>query len=264
MSREVQPLIAEAARAIRTSRQLVVLTGAGISKESGIPTFRDALEGLWSRYDPQQLATPAAFRRNPKLVWDWYQFRREIISPAQPNPGHVAIAALERCVAQVVVVTQNIDGLHQAAGSTDVIPLHGDIRQNKCFAACRGEPTLIDVSQLTWDVEAGPPACPYCGAPVRPNVVWFNESLPVTALERALALSQTCDVMLVVGTSGLVVPVATLPYYARENGAVLIEVNPDETPITGLATLHLPGPAGEILPRVVAAVAQEDTVDRDG
>jgi NAD-dependent deacetylase len=255
--------IAEAARTIRTSRRLVVLTGAGISKESGIPTFRDARDGLWAKYDPQQLATSAAFRRNPRLVWDWYQYRRELIAQARPNPGHYAIAELEKHLSHVVVITQNIDGLHHAAGSRDVIAMHGDIRQNKCFAHCRGEPTLINIDQLEWDREAGPPSCPYCGAYVRPNVVWFNESLPPDALERAFALSQTCDVMLIVGTSGVVVPVATLPHYARENGAVLIEVNPDTTPITDIATRHLAGPAGEILPELVAALVQDDHVSPD-
>jgi NAD-dependent deacetylase len=252
--------MAEAARAIRTSRRLVVLTGAGISKESGIPTFRDALDGLWAKYDPQQLATPAAFRRNPKLVWDWYQYRRGLVAPASPNPGHYAIAELERYLSHVVVITQNIDGLHHAAGSHDVIAVHGDIRQNKCFANCQGESTLINIDELEWDREAGPPSCPFCGAYVRPNVVWFTESLPLDALERAFTLSQTCDVMLIVGTSGVVVPVATLPYYARENGAVLIEVNPVTTPITDIATLRLAGPAGEILPELVAALEQDDHV----
>ncbi len=247
--------LAAAARAIRDSQRLVVLTGAGISKESGIPTFRDALDGLWAKYDPQQLATPTAFRRNPKLVWDWYQYRRGLIAGASPNPGHYAIAELEKHLAHVVVITQNIDGLHAAAGSHDVIAMHGDIWRNKCFAHCRGEPTLIDVDEL----EAGPPVCPYCGAYVRPDVVWFNESLAREALERAFALSQACDVMLVVGTSGVVAPVATLPLYVRERGAVLIEVNPDVTPITKLATLHFAGPSGEILPQIAAAVAQNGT-----
>lgn len=261
-----QQQVMQAARAIRDSKRLVVLTGAGISKESGIPTFRDALDGLWARYDPQQLATPAAFQRNPKLVWDWYQHRRALIARASPNPGHYAIAELEKVLPSVssapsvplVVVTQNIDGLHNIAGSRDVIAVHGDIRRNKCFAGCQGEPTLIDVEELEWDRQAGPPRCPHCGAYVRPDVVWFNETLPADALERALHLCQTCDVMLVVGTSGVVMPVAAFPHYARENGALLIEVNPNETPITTLVHIHLSGPSGVILPEVVAAVAQDN------
>jgi NAD-dependent deacetylase len=255
MSQGKQTLL-DAARAIRDSLRLVVLTGAGISKESGIPTFRDALDGLWAKYDPQQLATPDAFRRNPKLVWDWYEYRRGLIARASPNPGHVAIAELENYLAHVVVITQNIDGLHAAAGSHDVIAVHGDIRRNKCFANCQGEPTPINVDELEWDRQAGPPVCPHCGAYVRPDVVWFTELLPSAAVERALTLSRTCDVMLVVGTSGIVTPVAHMPYYARRSGAMVIEVNPNATPITDFATLHFAGPSGEILPQIVAAVAQ--------
>jgi NAD-dependent deacetylase len=264
MSQGDRALLA-AARAICDSQRLVVLTGAGISKESGIPTFRDALDGLWARYDPQQLATPEAFRRDPKLVWDWYEYRRGLIARAGPNPGHVAIAELENYLAHVVVITQNIDGLHAAAGSHDVIAMHGDIWRNKCFANCQGEPTPINVDELAWDRESGPPTCPYCGAYVRPDVVWFTELLSPAALERAFTLSRTCDVMLVVGTSGIVTPVANMPYYARRSGAMVIEVNPNTTPITEFATLHLAGPSGEILPQIVAAVAQRGTPhDRGG
>jgi NAD-dependent deacetylase len=247
--------IAEAARAIRASQRLVVLTGAGISKESGIPTFRDALDGLWEQYDPQQLATPRAFRRNPGLVWDWYSHRRELLAQAQPNLAHYAVADLERHLAHVAVVTQNIDGLHQQAGSRDVVTLHGDIRRNKCFANCQGDPTYVDVDALDWDRDAGPPRCPYCGEYVRPDVVWFEEMLPPAALERAFQLSEMTDVMLVVGTSGTVQPAASLPFLAREHGATIVEVNPNRTPITSIARWHLAGPAGVILPQVVAALS---------
>jgi NAD-dependent deacetylase len=249
------PRIAEAAQALRASQHLVVLTGAGISKESGIPTFRDALDGLWAQYDPQQLATPRAFRRNPRLVWDWYSHRRDLLAQAQPNPAHYAIADLERYLVHVAVITQNIDGLHQRAGSQDVIAMHGDIRRNKCFANCRGDPTYIDVDGLDWDRDAGPPRCPYCGDYVRPDVVWFEERLPPAALERAFQLSQTTDVMLVVGTSGTVQPAASLPFLARRHGATIVEVNPDPTPITSVARWHLAGPAGTVLPQVVAALS---------
>lgn len=171
--------IAAAARALRDSAAPVVLTGAGISKESGIPTFRDAQEGLWAQYDPTELATPRAFQRNPKRVWDWYSYRRTLLAQAEPNPGHHAIAELERVLGRSVpVITQNVDGLHRQAGSTDVLPVHGDITRNKCFANCRGNPTLIDIETLEWDPGAGPPRCPHCGAYVRPDVVWFEETLP--------------------------------------------------------------------------------------
>jgi len=240
---------------LRASKRLVVLTGAGVSKESGIPTFRDALDGLWAQYDPVRLATPRGFRQNPKLVWDWYQYRRGLIAQAQPNPGHLAIAALERYLPHVVVITQNIDGLHDKAGSTDVIPIHGDIQKDKCFANCQGDPTWIDISTLAWDEDAGPPCCPHCGAYVRPAVVWFEETLPPRALERAISLSQRADVMLVVGTSGVVQPVASFPFMAAEAGATIIEVNPDRTPITAIAHWHLVGPSGGVLPQVIDAVA---------
>lgn len=246
-----------AARVLHASRCPVVLTGAGISKESGIPTFRDALDGLWAQYDPQQLATPGAFRRNPKLVWDWYEYRRELLAQAQPNPGHRALVELERLLGCLIVITQNVDGLHQAAGSSDVIALHGDIRRNKCFANCQGDPTLVDISALEWDAEAGPPRCPHCGAYVRPAVVWFEETLPPDASDRAFALARAADVMLVVGTSGVVQPVASLPFLAHEHGATIIEINPSRTPITRLADWFLDGPAGVVLPQVVAALAEE-------
>lgn len=243
-----------AAAAIRRSKRLVVLTGAGISKESGIPTFRDAQAGLWAQFDPMELATPRGFQRNPKRVWDWYQHRRALLADARPNPGHFAVAALEEVLAHVVVITQNIDGLHQMAGSTDVLPVHGDIRKDKCFANCQGDPTYVDIAQLTWDPQAGPPRCPHCGAYVRPDVVWYEELLPRDLLERARHLCMVADVLLVVGTSGVTQPVASLPYLARERGALIIEVNPEATPITPLARVHLAGPSGVILPRLLALI----------
>lgn len=249
-----QEHITAAARAIRASMRLVVLTGAGISKESGIPTFRDAQDGLWAQFDPTELATPRAFKRNPKRVWDWYQYRRELLAGAAPNPGHYAIAELEQLIDHVVVITQNIDGLHNKAGSTDVLPVHGDIRLNKCFANCQGNPTYVDIDALNWNPDDGPPQCPHCGAYVRPDVVWYEEMLPPALFDRATALTLATDLMLVVGTSGVTQPVASLPYYARERGATIVEVNPDRTPITFLAQWHLAGPSGAVLPRVIDAI----------
>jgi NAD-dependent deacetylase len=246
--------ILEAAGRLSDAKRLVVLTGAGVSKESGMPTFRDAMDGLWARFDPQQLATPVAFQSNPKLVWDWYEYRRQLVKNVRPNPGHAAIAGLEDLLPQVTVVTQNIDGLHQAAKSSDVVELHGNIHRHKCFADCKGRPTLIDVTTLDWDREAGPPSCPHCGQWVRPDVVWFTEPLPNKALERAIMLSSTAVVMLVVGTSGVVQPAASLPEYARRNGASIIDVNPVADEITPLADVFLKGPSGQILPLVVRAM----------
>lgn len=246
-------LIQRAAQALHAARLVAVLTGAGISKESGIPTFRDAMDGLWAKFDPMQLATPHAFQANPKLVWDWYEHRRHMVKDVQPNLGHYALVELEQLVPQVVILTQNVDGLHYKAGSTDVLALHGDITQHKCFNNCRGNPTLINVDNLAFDAEHGPPACPYCGAYVRPNVVWFTELLPPQAIDRAIETAEQCSVMLVVGTSGLVQPAAQLPYYAKQHGAVIIDVNPMQDEISALADIYLQGPAGQVLPQIVQA-----------
>lgn len=223
-----------------------------------MPTFREAQTGLWAQYDPQRLATPGAFKADPKLVWSWYMFRREMIEAVAPNAGHYALAELESLLPSLVLITQNIDSLHRIAGSTDIIELHGDIRRYKCFDNCQGNPTIIDLDSIEHDKENAPP-CPHCGALVRPDVVWFGEMLPAQALERAVQVSQTCDVMLVVGTSGLVQPAASLPAHARTSGATIIEVNPEPSAITRKAHHFLQGPSGEILPRLVAAVAATKT-----
>jgi NAD-dependent deacetylase len=244
-------LIHRAAELLRASKRPCVLTGAGVSKESGIPTFRDALDGLWAQYDPHQLATMAAFRRDPKLVWDFYEMRRARMRPALPNPGHRALATLESFHAALPIITQNIDDLHEQAGSSNVIHLHGLIARNKCVDACRGEPTYIDITTLTWDAEREPPRCPHCDAYVRPDVVWFGEMLPPEQLNRAQAAIAATDLMLVIGTSGVVSPAADMPYIAKRRGAVIIEINPFESEITPLADVWLPAPSGEALPRVV-------------
>ncbi|MBA3872634.1 MAG: NAD-dependent deacylase [Anaerolineae bacterium] len=242
---------------LQAAKQIAVLTGAGVSKESGIPTFRDAMEGLWTKFDPTQLATRRAFDANPKQVWDFYEYRRELMRPAQPNPGHFALAALQKRFPTLRIITQNIDDLHERAGSTDVIRLHGKISQNKCIANCQGDPTLVDVSQLTWDKSSGPPACPQCGQYVRPDVVWYGEMLPHTQLERAKALLEITDVIMVVGTSGLVSPSAEMPRRVKEHGGVVIEVNPDYSMITRIANLKLEGASGVMLPQVVVALGDK-------
>ncbi len=247
-------LIERTSNLIQTSRQITILTGAGVSKESGVPTFRDALDGLWARFDPAQLATPTAFRNNPKLVWDFYEYRREIMRPAQPNPGHLALAELERRYPATTLITQNVDDLHERAGSKHIIRLHGNIAANRCFDNCRGNPTLIDVSKIEWDTESGPPPCPHCGGWVRPDVVWFGEMLPPDALARAWELLARTDLMVVVGTSGLVSPAADMPATAKRAGATLIEINPDSTLISRLADIQLRGASGEVLPRIVEAL----------
>jgi NAD-dependent deacetylase len=229
--------------ALRDSSRTVVLTGSGISAESGVPTFREAQTGLWERFDPQELATPEAFARDPRLVWDWYAWRRKLVAEARPNPGHVAIAEMQHLVQNLTLVTQNVDGLHQRAGSRDVIELHGNIRRTKCPV----EGTTVD----NYDESESPPLCPSCGAPLRPDVVWFGEMLPPEAIEAASEAARGADVFLSVGTSSLVYPAGGLPFEALENGATLVEVNPETTPLTPRADYALHGPAGDVLPRLI-------------
>lgn len=247
----MQNLIQQAADFLAHARRLVILTGAGISKESGIPTFREAQQGLWAQQDPQRLATLQGFLANPTLVWDWYQFRLGLVEQAQPNPGHRAIADLEQRLPNVEVITQNVDGLHVLAGSRRVLELHGNIRRFKCLRGHRGL-TMADLAGQ----DAEPPLCPHpgCQALVRPDVVWFGENLDYRVLNQAVADSDACDVMLIVGTSGAVQPAASLPYHAWRARARIIEVNPEESELTALAHVYLPGPAGELLPQVLAAI----------
>lgn len=242
----------------------MVLSGAGVSRESGIPTYRDALEGIWAQVDPMKLATPRGFRNEPRLVWEWYEYRRSLMRPAQPNPGHWAIAALEDLLPQVVIVTQNIDGLHHAAHSSDIVELHGNIYRNKCYANCQGDPTLIDLDALPPNPASVPPRCSHCGAWVRPDVVWFEEMLPSALLQRAQQVCRQADVMLVAGTSGVVYPAAQLPLVAAEHGATIIEVNPEATPISSIARWHFAGPSGVVLPQIVDALRELSSVGPEG
>jgi NAD-dependent deacetylase len=242
-----------AARALAGSRLVVVFTGSGVSKESGIPTFRDPETGLWAKYDPMGLATLEAYERDPAFVWSWYEHRFGVVAEARPNAGHVAIAELGRLLAEVVVVTQNVDGLHQRAGSADVVELHGTMHSFRCLGGGHAGYRLADVAGQT----GKPPRCPACGGLLRPEVVWFGEALPEDALERAQRLGARCDVMLVVGTSGVVYPAAALPQLARSAGAAVVEVNPQRTDLSPVCDHHLEGPGGEVLPRLVAAVREE-------
>ncbi len=233
--------------ALRDARFIAALTGAGISAESGIATFRDAPEGLWARFDPRELATPSAFARNPKRVWDWYAWRRERVAEAQPNAGHLALAALERRTHEFVLVTQNVDGLHQRAGSRNVVELHGNIARVKCSR----DGTPVE----RWEAkEDEVPRCPDCGAYLRPDVVWFEELLPEDALAAAEEAALRCDVLLVVGTSAEVYPAAALPDSARASGAIVVEVNPNATAFSVAADHVLRGAAGVILPALVSAL----------
>lgn len=245
----LQSLIAR----LKSAQRVVALTGAGVSAESGIPTFRDARTGLWAQYNPMQLATPEAFARNPKLVWDWYEWRRALRRDTQPNAGHYALAALEKFLARVVIITQNIDGLHQLAGSSDVIELHGNLQRNKC-----SRENIVIERDAARPTAEGLLACPRCGAYLRPDVVWFGESLPPDALSRAFSEATHCDVFFVIGTSGVVEPAASLPRYAKRAGAFVVEINPEETPLSAMADVVLRGKSGEILPQIVAKFQEEN------
>jgi NAD-dependent deacetylase len=238
--------------ALRDAHSVVALTGSGVSAESGVPTFREAQSGLWERYDPQELATPEAFDRDPRLVWEWYEWRRKLVSEAEPNPGHLALAELERRTPNFTLITQNVDGLHERAGSRAVIELHGNILRSKCSReGVMAEPEDHD--------EDMPPRCPRCGANLRPDVVWFGEMLPPGALHAASEAARGCDLFLSVGTSSLVYPAAALPYEALETGATLVEVNPSETPLTQYATFALQSRAGDALPNLLREVCGPPT-----
>ncbi len=243
---ELEAALARVREALSSAKSIVVLTGAGISAESGIPTFRDAMTGLWSRFRPEDLATPEAFLRDPRTVWDWYAWRRERVSQARPNAGHLALAAIESQAAargaSFLLVTQNVDGLHACAGSRRLVELHGNIRRVKCFD--HGHPAE------RWTEGAVPPRCERCGSMLRPDVVWFGEVLPEGAIEQAVRAARQCDLFMSVGTSGLVEPAASLAFEALSRGAMVAEVNPDRTPLSGRASVVLGGVAGSVLPRL--------------
>lgn len=229
---------------LKSANSVAVLTGSGISAESGVPTFREAQTGLWAKFDPMQLATPQAFQNNPQLVWQWYKWRRQLVSQANPNPAHDALVEMESLFPKFALITQNVDGLHQRAGSDRVIELHGNITRTKCSI----EGTIVD----HWtDENNEPPHCPNCGGLLRPDVVWFGESLPEEALAEAIHATQNCDLFFSIGTSALVQPAASLPIQALHSGADVVEVNIEETPLTSHATYFIRGPAGEVLPTLI-------------
>ena len=240
-------VIRQAAAALGAARHVSVLTGAGISAESGIPTFRDAQEGLWARYDPMDLATPEGFERDPELVWRWYEWRRELVRQAEPNAGHRALAALAGRVPTLTLVTQNVDGLHQRAGSTGVIEYHGNILRDRCTL----EQVVVERSPMA---SGSLPRCGSCGGLLRPDVVWFGEMIPRGALLSAEAAAGDCDLFLSIGTSSLVYPAAGLAESALGRGATVIEINPNPTDLSERATLVLRGASGRLLPALLAAL----------
>ncbi|HYM48790.1 MAG TPA: NAD-dependent deacylase [Burkholderiaceae bacterium] len=245
------PLIAQslsdARRYVASARRIAVLTGAGISAESGIPTFRDATSGLWAKFDPMRLASEDGFRADPSLVWRWYAWRRGLVSNAQPNAGHYVLASARSRFDSFELITQNVDGLHARAGSVP-IELHGNIMRTVCLARCglvENDPQRLPPGE--------PPRCPRCGDWLRPGVVWFGEMLDAATLQQAEQAASQCDLMLVVGTSGLVYPAAGLPAAALRGGAKVIIVNPQASELDDLATVVVRGTAATVLPRLLAA-----------
>ncbi len=235
------------AQKLKDSRKIVFVTGAGISQESGIPTFRGK-DGYWRKYDPMKLASIDAFYDDPKLVWEWYEDRRKNILDVKPNEGHFAISQMEE-FKDVVILTQNIDGLHQRSGSTNVLELHGSIIRIKC--------TVCDfIDNITENFESLPPKCK-CGSMLRPDVVWFGEPLPQNIWQSAIKEASICDVMIIVGTSLVVSPANTLPVYAKQNGAILIEVNPEKTVMSNDMTLSIQATSVGVLPKMLSIFKNE-------
>ena len=229
--------------AVRDASHVCVLTGSGISAESGVPTFREAQTGLWEQYDPHELATPDAFRRDPALVWRWYRWRRDLVAGVEPNAGHHALVTLAGLVPQLSIITQNVDGLHQRAGSESVIEFHGNLFEDRCFV----EGCIVSNADMSAEV----PVCPGCGGMLRPGVVWFGEAIPESAMHAAAAAVSGCDLFFSIGTSALVWPAAGLADAARQQGACVVEINLDTTPLSSRTDYCLSGKSGTILPELV-------------
>lgn len=236
-----------------TARQVLVLTGAGMSAESGVPTFRDAQTGMWARYRPEDLATPEAFERHPARVWNWYEERRKSVQLAEPHAGHQALVQMAAMLGSVRIVTQNVDGLHQLAGSKQVVELHGNITRSKCSVSHR--PISREWLQ---DSDEQPPPSPYVKhGKARPDVVWFGEVLPQEPLDDAMAAASHCDFCFSVGTTSLVQPAAGLPLLALQNGAALVEINPVETPLSMHADQCIRGPASGVLNTIIGQLSDQ-------
>jgi len=246
-------------KALRAATRIAVLTGAGVSAESGIPTFRDKQTGLWENFDAAALATPDAFERDPTLVWGWYEWRRGLVLSAQPNAGHRAIVAMTDYVPNFTLITQNVDDLHERAGSTKVIHLHGELLKPYC-ESCRRPHSLAEgiPNSPPGGARREPPRCQSCGARIRPGVVWFGESLPQDQWTAAREAARHCDFFICCGTSALVQPAASLVDIAIDAGATAVQINPNPADADDSVTFTLRGPAGTVLPRLVAATWNSD------
>ena len=232
----------QAANFLQAKKKVVILTGAGVSAESNVPTFRGK-DGWWKNHRPEDLATPEAFRKDPAFVWEWYGHRQKLVRKCSPNPAHYSIARMEELFEEFVLITQNVDGLHRQAGSRKILELHGDLFR----ARCTSEGTVTD-----FELGEDPlPKCKSCGALLRPHVVWFGESLDSDVIRQSLEASASCDVFIVAGTSAMVQPAASFPLYARSAGAMVIEINPEPTPITPLVNLSIGATAGEALSKIL-------------
>lgn len=252
---------------IKAAQKIVFFSGAGISAESGVPTFRDDLSGLWAQYDPMQLATPEAFQRQPALVWGWYMWRRHRVRQAQPNAAHLTIAAWQKelGVERVRCITQNVDDLFERAGCQDVLHMHGNLFASQCFQC--GRP-VAEAGWLTEHQGLGdegsnyerciePPQCNACGGFIRPGVIWFGEALDSTLLERSFEYCAQCDVLIAVGTSGVVQPAATLPSIARDAGAYVLQINPHHTSLDAVAHCTIRSTAAHTMPALYQAFQKE-------
>lgn len=230
-----------------------------MSQESGVPTFRDAQTGLWAEFDPMELATESAFRRNPRRVFGWYLWRYHLVRSAKPNAGHHALAHLDEYFPKLTVVTQNVDGFHQQAGSREIVELHGSLQRFRCTDWGHAFDTaVLDDLEVPEDGEVDPPQCAECGSMVRPDVVWFGETLPESAMAQAWHLVRECDAMLVVGTSAVVFPAAALPEVACRRGIPVLEITPEETPLTPQALVSWRTTAAVGMPLLERALAQAD------
>ncbi|MBI4472519.1 MAG: NAD-dependent deacylase [Acidobacteria bacterium] len=243
MITSVSKILTELSAKFRPDARITVLTGAGVSAASGVPTFRGP-DGIWKTYRPEKLATPEAFRSDPKLVWEWYNWRREVLSTKKPNRAHEVLAQWSRRYPNFKLITQNVDGLHERAGTENVIRFHGSIWEVLCWNGCRESPPRW------WDETVPfkeiPPKCPHCGGLIRPGVVWFGEGIDPAVMERSLA-ALDCDVFFTIGTSSVVYPAASLVHEAKRRGAYTVEMNIEATPASGLLDLSLQGPAEDLL-----------------
>ena len=233
------------------ARHLVVFTGAGISAESGIPTFRDRLTGLWERYEASELASAEGFRRDPALVWGWYEWRRTLVHRAQPNAGHLAIARLATLVPKLTLITQNVDDLHERAGSREALHLHGRLDALRCFACTRPALEIPEPDEPNEGRRVEPPRCTRCNGKLRPGVVWFGEQLPGDVLRAAFTAAEECDLLLSIGISGVVEPAARIPRLALAAGATVLHLNTQPVAVQGEREFALAGPAGELLPALL-------------